>query len=529
MTTLATVRVSPASAEQRRGRAGRLAPGHCIRLWSQAEEQTFPARLRPEILEADLTPLALDLAAAGIRDPAELSWVDPPPGGAFEEARSLLRQLGALDRAGVLTAHGQAMSRRSMHPRLAHMVLLSKELGAGDEACDLAALLLERDVLRTDMGVPEADIRTRVDVLRGMTVRAGVNQDALRRAQRESRACRDMERRRGPDRKQELISPGALVALAYPDRIAQRRAGSTGRYLLRNGTGASLEPGALSDEDYLAVADLEGRSREARIRLAAPLSLAEIEHHFGAEIEPEEVISWDASSGAVAARYRERLGALVLREGPASEPDPERVTATLLQGIRESGLHVLPWTGAAQSIRERVAFMRRLETGWPDLSDATLTEELEGWLGPRVAGMRRLEQLARVNLADALRRRIAPSRLADLEAFAPTHVTVPSGSRVAIDYGDPDTPVLAVRLQEVFGWTETPRVGRGRVPLTLHLLSPAGRPVQVTRDLAGFWRTTYFEVRKDLKGRYPRHYWPDDPLTAEPTRRARPQGNPSRE
>jgi ATP-dependent helicase HrpB len=288
----------------------------------------------------------------------------------------------------------------------------------------------------------------------------------------------------------------------------------------------------LSTEAYLAVADLEGRSREARIRVAAPLSLAEIEEHFGTQIEPDEVISWDPEAGAVAARYRERLGALVLREGPARDPDPERVTAALLQGIRETGLRVLSWTGAAQSVRDRVAFLARLEAGWPDLSDAALLGQLESWLGPEVGGMRRLEQVARVDLADALRRQIPPSRRGDMEALAPTHVTVPSGSRVAVDYGDPDAPVLAVRLQEVFGWTEAPRVAGGRVPLTLHLLSPAGRPVQVTRDLAGFWRTTYFEVRKDLRGRYPRHHWPDDPLTAEPTRRARPREprrNPSRE
>ena len=529
MTSLATVRVSLGSADQRRGRAGRLSHGVCIRLWAESEEAGFPARARPEILEADLAPLALDLAAAGIREPAELSWIDPPPEGAYQEARSLLRQLGALDRAGLPTPHGQAMSRRSMHPRLAHMVLLGMDMGAGSEACDLAALLLERDVLRSDIGVPEADIRTRVDVLRGTTVRADVNEDALRRARSESRSCRDTNARPRRAERHEGVSQGVLVALAYPDRIAQRRAGSSGRYLLRNGAGAALEPGQLTPEEYLAVADLEGRSREARIRMAAPLSLAEIETHLGAQIEPEEVISWDRVAGAVAARYRERLGALVLREGPARDPDPERVTAALLQGIREMGLRVLPWTGAAQSIRDRVAFLAQLESGWPDLSDAALMEQLEGWLGPLVTGMRRLEQLARVDLADALRRRIHPVRWADMEALAPTHVTVPSGSRIAVDYGDPRSPVLAVRLQEIFGWSGTPRVASGRVPLTLHLLSPAGRPVQVTRDLAGFWRTTYFEVRKDLKGRYPRHYWPDDPLTAAPTRRARPRGNQSRE
>ena len=397
-------------------------------------------------------------------------------------------------------------------------------MDAGPEACDLAAVLLERDVLRTDAGVPEADIRTRLDLLRGATDRAGVNHEALRRARRESHGCREMTRGGGKRGGGEAPAIGLLVALAYPDRIAQRRPGSAGRYLLRNGTGASLEPQALSTGDYLAVAELEGRAREARIRLAAPLTLGELEEHFSAEIEPEELVTWDSATGAVLARYRERLGALVLREAPVSDPDPDRVTAALLEGIRGAGIRVLPWTEAAQSIQDRVAFLGTLEVGWPDLSDAALLRDLDSWLGPRVAGLRRLDQVSRIDLADALRSRLPVERVGDLETLAPTHVTVPSGSRIPVDYGVPAAPVLAVRLQEVFGWTETPKVGRGRVPLTLHLLSPAGRPVQVTRDLAGFWRSTYFQVRKDLKGRYPRHYWPDDPLRAEPTRKAKPRG-----
>jgi ATP-dependent helicase HrpB len=403
-------------------------------------------------------------------------------------------------------------------------VLRGMELRAGDDACDLAALLLERDVLRSDSGVPDADMRVRLDLLRGATMRQGVNHDALRRARGEAKSCRQISRR-GRTAGGEAVSVGVLLALAYPERIAQRRPGAGGRYLLRNGVGAVLDPQALSTEQYLAVVELDGGPREALIRLAAPLTVTELEEHFGGEVEPEELVAWDPTSRAVLARSRERLGALVLRDGPANDPDPGQVTAALLQGIREAGFRVLPWTPVAQSIRDRVAFLGRLEPGWPDLSDGALAEHLETWLGPRVTGLRRLDQLARVDLAEALRSRLPAECVAALEVLAPSHVMVPSGSRLPIDYSDPEAPVLAVRLQEVFGWTESPKVGGGRVPLTLHLLSPAGRPVQVTRDLAGFWRTTYFEVRKVLKGRYPRHYWPDDPLTAEPTRRAKPRGS----
>lgn len=520
MTRLATVRVSRASSEQRRGRAGRLAPGVCYRLWSRQEDAALRERSSPEILEADLAPLALDLAAAGVRDPAELRWLDPPPPAAFAEARSLLVQLGALDGSGGFTPHGAAMTRLALHPRLSHMVMRASELGARDTACEMAALLTERDLLRRNEGVPEADIRTRLDVLRGTTVRQDVDREALRRAKAEVAVCRRGGRGR-PDRGGTEVGVGALLGLAYPDRVAQRRQGQVGRFLLRNGLGAFLDPQGLSREDFLVIPELDGKAPESRILVAAPVSIEEIRERFGSDITIEEVVEWDPASRAVAARRRERLGAIVLRDTALRNPDPALVAGALMEGVRRAGLHVLSWDDGAKRTRERITFIRTLDAGWPDVSDEALLDSLEEWLGPRSAGLAGLDDLTRVDLSAALLDQLSWEQRAALDRVAPTHVRVPSGSRVPVDYGDPTLPVLAVRLQEIFGLTETPRVGGGAVSLTLHLLSPAGRPVQVTRDLAGFWRTTYFEVRKDLKGRYPRHDWPDDPLEAEPTSRAR--------
>ncbi|MGH7534300.1 MAG: ATP-dependent helicase HrpB, partial [Gemmatimonadales bacterium] len=528
MTRLATIRVSRASAEQRRGRAGRLGPGICYRLWGQAEEQSLVPRGTPEILEADLAPLALDLAAAGIAGPLELSWLDPPPAGAFAEARGLLEQLGALDADGRITPHGRAMAGLSLHPRLAHMVMRGRTLGAREQACELAALLSERDLVRRQGDVPEADIRLRLDILRGRTQVAEVDREALRRARADVRSCVAAGARGeakplgqpGRPRTPSETSPGVLLALAYPDRIAQRRPDSTGRYLLRNGTGAFLEPQALGREEYLVAAELEGRGRESRVLLAAPITLEEILEHFEPAVQRHSEVEWDPASRDVLARKRERLGALVLREGPWPDPDPARVRAALLDGIRRAGVEALPWDEASRRLRARLAFLQRLDPEWPDVSDDALLESLEVWLGPHLEGVRRLDQLGALSLGDLLLGRVGWDRRGRVDQLAPTHLQVPSGSRVPVDYSDPDVPVLAVRLQEVFGLLETPRIAGGQVPLTLHLLSPARRPVQVTRDLAGFWRTTYFEVRKDLRGRYPRHPWPDDPLTSPPTRRA---------
>jgi ATP-dependent helicase HrpB len=525
MSRLATVRVSRASADQRRGRAGRQGPGVCYRLWSAAEDSALLPRSAPEILEADLAPLALELAAAGIADPAELAWLDLPPAAALGEARALLSQLGALDAQGRITAHGRRINRFALHPRLAHMVVHGRSLGADATACDLAALLSERDLLSRHEGPADADLGLRLDILRGTTQRADVDRDALRRARAESRICRESVNVPDASTGDAAASTGLLLALAYPDRIAQRRPGEGGRYLLRNGQGAFLDPQALAREEYLVAAELDGRPRESRIYLAAPLTLAEIETHFANDIQREDVIAWEDASRGVVARRRRRLGALVLHESALLDADPEAVTRVLLEGIRREGVERLPWSEAARRIRARLAFLHRLDPGWPDVSDEALSGDLETWLAPSLGGIRRWEGLDRLDLGALLLDRVAWDRRGALDEWAPTHIEVPSGSRIQVDYGHPSAPVLAVRLQELFGLRETPSVGRGRVPLTLHLLSPARRPVQVTRDLAGFWRTTYFDVRKDLKGRYPKHHWPDDPLAAEPTRHAKRRGS----
>ena len=524
MTRLATVRVSRASADQRRGRAGRQAPGVCYRIWNKHEEPTFLARAVPEILETDLTPLALELAVAGVGAPSELAWLDPPPAAALGQARSLLRQLGALDTAGRVTPHGRRLARFALSPRLAHMVVRGRELGAGETACELAALLGERDLLRPHDGRAEADLDLRLGVLRGTMERSDVDRGALRRVQEDARHCRRaLERAVSTGRRQ--MSPGALLALAYPDRIGQRRLGESGRYVLRNGQGAFLDPQSLSREEYIVAAELDGQARESRIYLAAPISLPELELEFANEIVREDVLAWDEASRSLMGRRRRRLGALVLQEGPLLEPDPADAARAMAEVIRGVGVEGLPWSDAASRTRERLRFMHGVDPSWPDVSTEALTGQLDAWLGPQLVGIRRWAELEQVDLGALLLERLSWDRRAALEDYAPTHIQVPSGSRVPVDYSDPAAPVLAVRLQEVFGLTATPTVARGQVPLTLHLLSPARRPVQVTRDLAGFWRTTYFEVRKDLRGRYPKHSWPDDPLRAEPTRQAKRRGS----
>jgi ATP-dependent helicase HrpB len=529
MTRLETTRVSRASADQRRGRAGRLGPGVCYRLWP--EHLHLLPHSAPEILEADLAPLALELAAWGVADPGELAWLDPPPAAAFAQARDLFRELGALADDGAITAHGREMAGLALHPRLAHMLLRARALGHGALACDLAALLGERDILRGDGGPPDADVRLRVDALRecgggrgaGRYAGAAVDREACRRAAADARQWRERLGVRG-DSPADAEACGLLLAFAYPDRIAQRRPGGGGRYLLRNGRGAALTGAqTLGGAPYLVAADVDGQGRESRIYLAAPLPEADLDEHFGGEVVRETAVEWDADARAVRAWRRDRLGAIVLAESPVRDPDPDAVAAAIGDGIAREGLSVLPWTDAALRLRERLAFLHAHDVSWPDVSDDALLATLPEWLGPRLSGVRRGDELARIDVADALLGRLDWQQRSALDQLAPTHLTVPSGSRIPIDYADAEAPVLAVRLQEMFGLAETPRIFRGTVPLMLHLLSPAHRPVQVTRDLGGFWRGSYFEVRKDLRGRYPKHHWPDDPLQAVPTARAKPR------
>jgi ATP-dependent helicase HrpB len=369
----------------------------------------------------------------------------------------------------------------------------------------------------------DADLSARLELLRGRLERSDADPDALRLARAEARLCRASWAAATPpsDEAGGAPSAGLLLALAYPDRIAQRRPGPPGRFRLRSGQGAWLDPQPLAAEPYLVAAELDGHPVESRVLLGLPVGVEEIERHFANDIVREDVLAWDPADRQVIARRRRRLGALVLEDSPLGDPDPVAVAAALLQGIRAEGIQRLPWGEEARSVRARLAFMHRLDPAWPDVSDEALADGVERWLGPYLVGVRRYNELSRINLGQALLDLAPAGRRSELEQWAPSHVSVPTGSRITVDYSDPAAPVLAVRLQELFGQKETPTVGRGRVPLTLHLLSPARRPVQVTRDLAGFWRKTYFEVRKDLKGRYPKHHWPDDPLAAEPTRHAK--------
>ena len=527
MSRLETVRVTRAAAEQRRGRAGRTAAGVCYRLWPPEEDAHLVPFARPEILEADLAPLALELARAGVRGPGELRWLDPPPDAAYAQARELLAELGALGPDGRIAPHGLRMAELALHPRLAHMILAAPP-GLAGTACDIAALLGERDILRDDDAPRDADLRLRLEALGergdgGSSQGRRIDGDVRRRVRGEAS---ELRRRVGARAERtDAEACGALLALAYPDRVAQRRPGQVGRFLLRNGAGAAFpEPQPLADAPYLVVAELDGRRPESRIFLAAPVSLEDLLGTLGDQVRTEDVVEWDEAAAAVRARRVERLGAIELSARGLHAPPEEAVAAALLAGIRRAGIDVLPWGDEAGALRRRVAFLRTLDPGWPDLSDEALLDTLDEWLAPHLAGVRRLEELRRADLSRALLDRIGWERRASLDELAPTHLVVPSGSRIPIDYSDPAAPVVAVRLQEMFGATETPRVGGGRVPLTLHLLSPAHRPVQVTRDLAGFWRSTYFEVRKDLKGRYPKHHWPDDPLAAPPTSRAKRRG-----
>ncbi len=514
MSRLETVRAGRASVDQRRGRAGRIEPGIGYRLWSEAAQRALLPALPPEIMVTDLAPLALDLAVWGTSDPSSLAWLDPPPDAAMTQARTLLEQLGALDKDGRITRHGRRMAELPLHPRLSHMVLAGAEQGSGVRACEVAALLSERDVLTAQARDP--DLRRRLDALNGAS-----DPHAHRGRIAEARQAAQAWKRRIRASKDETpMSVGALVALAYPGRVAQRRGGQ-GQYRLVNGRGAALAPeDPLSREPYLAIADLDDAGRDARVFLAAPIDRVEIETLFADRIETGEDIVWDERAEAVAAARRVKLGALVLEETKSESSSAEARVAAMIAGVRAMGLDALPWTPGLRSFQARNRFLHRHDPAWPDFSDGALLADLETWLAPFLGNASRRAHLARVDLAAALGARLDWAQQKKLESMAPTHVEVPSGSRIALDY-DSDPPVLAVKLQEMFGQVETPRVGGGKVAVVVHLLSPAGRPLQVTQDLGNFWRTGYAAVRAELRGRYPRHPWPEDPLTAPPTRRTK--------
>jgi ATP-dependent helicase HrpB len=530
LSRLDTIRVTQDSADQRRGRAGRLEPGICYRLWTEKEQTVLAPRRPPEILEADLAPLLLDLAQWGAPDPRELAWLTPPPPSAIAHAKELLTALGALNANGRLTEHGGQMAALPIHPRLAHMLIAADSLRLRHLACDVAALLSEPDILRATGGAQrETDLRVRLDLLHG-TGTALRTPMAERGILQRVRRTADLWRRQrarvhpgyGTDDAHHVHAVGLLLALAYPDRIAGRQPG--GRYVLSNGRGALFDrPDPLGSEPFLVIADLEG-GQWARIDVAAPIGLEDICRLYGDRISEEASVDWDEKAGAVRASRRRMLGRLVLTEEPLGNPDGTLVTRALLQGVREAGLDALAWTPELRQWRARLRFMRHVEgpdAGWPDVSDDALLEQLEQWLTPFLAGVTTLERAKRLDLSTPLRTLLTWEQQRRLDRLAPTHVTVPSGSSVRIDYDQPDMPVLAVRLQEMFGCRDTPRIADGKVPIMLQLLSPAKRPVQVTKDLGSFWRTAYQEVRKELRGRYPKHHWPDDPLSAPPTARTK--------
>ena len=530
MSRLETQRISRASAEQRAGRAGRTAPGACYRLWGESAQRTLAPHATPEIASADLAPLALDLAVWGT-EAAALSWLDPPPAATLAGARDLLRRLGALDAAGRVTPHGRAMHELAAHPRIAHMLLEAREHGAGAAAAELAALLSERDLLR---GVTNAagerqqdsDIRSRLDALRRGGGR-GVDRGALERVRRASRAYAKQLGVRAESPAGAPLAPGTLLAFAYPDRIGRRRADTGGRYQLATGRGAAFAgPESIAREELIVAIDVDDRERDARILLAAPLDRADLLAHFGSELVREDEVAWDPRTEAVLARRTLRLGELVIEEKPLTEIPPDAAAAAFLQGLRSLGLAALPWSDDARDLAARSEFVRRLSRTdlgrWPDLSSDALARDF-GWLEPFVAGLTRRSHLDRVPLEAALRALLTHEQQRRLDELAPTHVVLPTGTRARIDYRDDNAPIASMRMQEVFGLAATPKIGGGAVPVTFKLLSPAHRPLQVTRDLASFWRNAYVDVRKDMRGRYPRHHWPENPLEAEPTRRAKPR------
>jgi len=514
VTRLETVRVSRAAADQRRGRAGRTEPAVCYRLWDEPQTAALEPFARPEILAADLSSFALDLAAWGA-GPEQLAFLDPPPRGAMAEARALLEELGAIDGDGRISAEGKLLRRLPLPPRLARMVVDAARGGAAAIAAEIAALITERG-----LGGDDVDLRERLTALH--RDRAPRARDARAMAQRWAQAASEESNAAGGDE----ASAGALVALAYPERVAKNRGGASGAFLLVNGRGATVDPASpLAREPFLAVAELTGTAAHGRILSAAPVTLAEIEQRFADRIATREDIIFDAASASLRARRSRRLGAITLAEQPMPVAPNETTAQKLADGIAGLGIARLPWSKALQHWRDRVMFLRASEDDeWPDLSDASLARTAAEWLTPLVADKTALGEITADKLNNALRTLVPWPLQRRLDAEAPTHFEAPTGSQVPIDYEAEGGPKIAIRVQELFGLDRHPAVAGGRVPLVIELLSPAHRPVQTTRDLPGFWRGSYAAVRTEMRGRYPKHPWPEDPIAAPPTRRAKPRG-----
>jgi ATP-dependent helicase HrpB len=563
LTRLETVRVSRAAADQRRGRAGRIEPGVCYRLWDEPQTAALEPYAQPEILAADLSSLVLELAQWGVADPAKLVFLDAPPAPALSEARTLLAALGAIDGAGRITEEGKLLNRLPLPPRLARMVVDASREGAGSLAAEIAAVLTERG-----LGGNDVDLRHRLDALR--RDRSARAMEAQRMARRWAEMASSPRPPRSPDGAQrnpgaappqdetltpdggpqgrpsiratgrvggadlspqagrgEAPAPGAILALAYPERIAKNRGAAAGAFLLANGRGAYVDPASpLAREPFLAVAELVGSAAQSRITLATAIDLADVERRFADRIEAAEEVTCDAKTLTLRARRSRRLGAIVLSEQPLAVTPNDATAKLLVSAILQVGLDRLPWTKAVRQWRDRVQFLRRAEGAeWPDVSDAALASTVEAWLAPLLASKTSLDALNASEFEHALHDLLPYSLRRRLEIEAPTHFDAPSGSRVPIDYEAEEGPKLAIRVQELFGLSRHPAIAGGRVPLVIELLSPAHRPVQVTRDLPQFWRGSYAAVRSEMRGRYPRHPWPDDPVSAPATRRAKPRGS----
>ncbi len=515
LTRLETVRASRASADQRRGRAGRTEPGVSWRLWAEPQTASLPAFETPEILAADLTGLVLDLAEWGVSSPDGLAFLDPPPRPAWDEAVALLGELDALDADGRLTMEGRALRRLPLHPRLAHMVVRAARGGGGRLAAEIAAIVSERGLGGTSVDLEERVRRLRAD-------RGPRAEEARRMAARWADLA---PRAETDDFGNGLADVGRILALAYPDRVAQAR-GAPGAFRLAGGRGARLEPHeALAREPFLAIAEMQGAAREARVLLAARLTREDVETDFAAHVVEEDEVRFDEAADRVKARRVRRFGRVVLSEKPIEKPDRETVSRALMRAVARRGLASLPWSRAADRLRHRVEYVRRAGIdGLPDFSDEALLAGLDDWLAPHVLGRTTPADIRESDVFDGLEALVDWEARRLLDTHAPTHFTAPTGSNVAVDYEVENGPAISIRVQELFGLDVHPSICGGRVPLLVELLSPAHRPIQLTRDLPGFWRGSWRDVKIEMKGRYPRHVWPDDPATAAPTTRAKPRG-----
>jgi ATP-dependent helicase HrpB len=514
LTRLETVRASRAAVDQRRGRAGRTEPGVCYRLWDEPQTASLAAYTQPEILSADLSSMVLDLAQWGVSDPTILAFLDSPPAPALKEANSLLAELGALDSDGRITAEGQSLRALALPPRLARMIVDSHRLGAGEEAAEIAAILTERG-----LGGDSVDLDVRLDQFRRDRSQRASSARSL--AQRWASQVAATE---GAPAEDTAPPTGIMLAFAFPDRVARNR--GNGSFVLANGRGAAVEQtSSLARAPYIAVGELTGTAAQGRILLAASITQADIELRFAGQIENAEEVSFDRAAMALRARRKKTLHAITLSEAPMALSPSAETARVFAAGLIGAGLDKLPWSKSLQQWRDRVMFLRKAEgDSWPDLSDAALAAEAEHWLVPVLYDKISLKEISAGDLSDALMGLLPWELRARLEREAPTHFEAPTGTMLAIDYEAEQGPTIAVRLQELFGLNTHPSIAKGAVPLVLELLSPAQRPVQVTRDLPGFWRGSYAAVRSDLRGRYPRHPWPEDPAGALPTRRVKPRG-----